>query len=131
MDGHLNAEKYISLLSEHFVPFYEEKLRIDTIFQQDNAPAHRSATVKLFQDQYMPEIFPWPAQSPDMNIIENVWHFMKQQLRKRKSKNLTELRKNILDIWQKIPVSYLQQLFNNMPNRIKALKRSRGYPTKY
>ena len=81
LDGHLNGRKYIDLLDNVFVPYYENEMRIDSIFQQDNAPAHRSSEVQCYMEQKMPTILEWPAQSPDINPIENVWHRMKRGLK--------------------------------------------------
>lgn len=51
----------------------------------------------------------WPAKSPDLNIIENVWFRLKREL---KNGNEIFLSKNHLEsvirrIWINIPISYI------------------------
>lgn len=51
----------------------------------------------------------WPAKSPDLNIIENVWFRLKREL---KNGNEIFLSKNQLEsvirrIWINIPISYI------------------------
>ena len=49
----------------------------------DNAPVHRAHTVKNYKDQNEVTSIEWPAQSPDLNIIENIWLYMKRELVKK------------------------------------------------
>ena len=51
-------------------------------FQQDNAPCHTSKIVSEFFRSSNLEKIPWPASSPDLNIIENVWSVLKSKLRR-------------------------------------------------
>ena len=50
------------------------------IFQQDSAPPHRAAYIKIYLSLRDVPVLPWPAQSPDLNVIENVWLFLKDKL---------------------------------------------------
>ena len=75
----------------------------------------------------------WPAQNPDLNIIENVWRKMKIELQKRVH-NITTvalLEEAIRDIWTKIAVEFLQNLYESIPKRIKQVIKSKGNITKY
>ena len=44
----------------------------------------------------------WPAQSPDLNPIENLWHIIGEKVRERMPTNVNNLWNIIEDEWQKI-----------------------------
>ena len=61
---------------------YEE---FDTpILMEDGAPIHRAKVSKNWRVKYNMETINWPAPSPDMNPIENIWEIMKNNVAKKK-----------------------------------------------
>ena len=48
----------------------------------DNAPVHRAHTVENYKVKNEVTLMEWPAQSPDLNIIENIGLYMKRELQK-------------------------------------------------
>lgn len=75
----------------------------------------------------------WPAQSPDLNIIENVWLYIKRKLQSRiyMINSADELFQQTFQIWQDINLNYVRNLYESVPRRIKQVIRLKGHLTKY
>ncbi|KAI5152859.1 hypothetical protein ENBRE01_3070, partial [Enteropsectra breve] len=61
------------------------------IFKQDNAPCHKSNYTSRFFTENEINVIEWPAQSPDLNPIENVWAYIDQRLEKKVHKSKSQL----------------------------------------
>ncbi len=53
----------------------------DFIFQQDLAPAHTAKGTKSWFSDHGVTLLDWPANSPDLNPIENLWGIVKRKMR--------------------------------------------------
>lgn len=49
-------------------------------FQDDNAPVHRARIIEEYKRDNNINCLTWPAQSPDLNVIENIWLRIKREL---------------------------------------------------
>ena len=50
----------------------------EVIFQQDRDPKHTAKSVK--NGLKLSNLLEWPAQSPDLNPIENLWSYLKSHI---------------------------------------------------
>ncbi len=103
----------------------------DFIFQQDLAPAHSAkATSTWFKDHGIP-VLNWPANSPDLNPIENLWGIVTRKMRYARPNNAEELKATIRATWALITPEQCHRLIDSMPRRIAAVIQAKGAPTKY
>ena len=75
----------------------------------------------------------WPAQSPHINCIENLWEYLKVKLGEYKHppSGIIELWKRVEKEWEAIPLDMCQKLIASMPRRIEAVIKAKGGSTKY
>ena len=93
IDGKMNAKKYKQILQKNLMSSVKSlELSSDYIFQQDNDPKHTAKSTKKWLSENNVNILQWSCQSPDLNPIENLWRFLKIQIRKRASININNLK---------------------------------------
>lgn len=133
IEGTLNSDRYIELLEKYLIPFLNSLGVENHIFQDDNAPCHASNKTKNWKEDNLVERLPWPAQSPDLNPIENLWDELEKKIRKHRPipKNKSEFFAALQKEWFKIDESKLTQLVKSMRYRIADVIKNKGYPTKY
>ena len=88
VDGNINAQEYIEVVDNFVWPVIARHFLDDNyVFQDYNSPVHGACVVKEYMEETNLHGMEWPAQSPDINIIENVWHNIKHELQKHVKKS--------------------------------------------
>ncbi len=128
----VNAAIYQEIL-EHFMFPSADKLYgdADFIFQQDLAPAHTAKGTKSWFNNHSVTVLDWPANSPDLNQIENLWGIVKRKMRYTRPNNADDLKAAIKATWASITPEQCHRLIASMPRRIDAVIHAKGARTKY
>ena len=104
----MNSSDYIELLDNVLLNYAEDMDEDSWIFQQDNASIHNSKATKAFFRERNIKVMDWPARSPDLNPIENIWGLITQKVYENGHfKSVKDLRDKIREVWSNLPLSYL------------------------
>lgn len=132
IDGTVNADKYQQILENTLLPSITKLFpNRDCIYQQDGASCHTAKSTKKWFGDHNVRVLSWPASSPDLNVIETVWHKMKQQLRNHPQRTIPELRAKLQEIWSSFTLENCEALVKTMPARIQAVIKAKGDVTSY
>ncbi len=128
----VNAAIYQEILEHYMLPSADKLYGdADFIFQHDLAPAHTAKGTKSWFNDHGVTVLDWPANSPDLNPIENLWGIVKRKMKDTRPNNADELKATVKETWASIPPQQCHKLITSMPRRIEAVIKAKGAPTKY
>ncbi|KAK3537507.1 hypothetical protein QTP70_012259 [Hemibagrus guttatus] len=93
--------------------------------------AHTAKSTKSGLNDHGVGVLDWPANSPDLNPIENLWGIVKRKMRNKRPKNADELKATVKETWASIPPQQCHKLITSMPRPTEAVIKAKGAPTKY
>ncbi|KAG1369061.1 hypothetical protein G6F61_012655 [Rhizopus arrhizus] len=140
INGNMNKELYKEILEdelERTIEYGVSKLgfeRHQVIFQHDNDPKHTSKVVKEYLQRQSHNFLQWPAQSPDLNPIENMWSLLKRRLNDYETapKGMNELYERVTKVWYDLmKPEECQKVIESMPQRIRKCIQNKGRWTDY
>lgn len=105
----MNSERYLELLYDNLEECYKCKAEY---FVQDGAPCHTSKQVKEWLENCaLDYIKDWPASSPDLNPVENLWSVMKNEIKKEDTSSLQKLKAMMQCCFQSVPAIMVKNKF--------------------
>jgi hypothetical protein len=117
--GRQAPRHYIWTVSDCVLPFAHLHYGHDFLYQQDNSSIHMSRETRQFLAEQNVSLMEWPARSPDLNPIENVWAAMSREIYAdcKQYNTVQELKTAVMAAWENITPDLIAKLVASMPNR--------------
>lgn len=137
VEGKLDAEAYVALLKKFFNQALGAKKRatvpkVPFVFMQDGAPSHRAKLTLNFLKRKHVEVLDWPATSPDLNPIENLWAYLSKEVYKKGNfANVEDLFEALQKEWAALNPQILANLYASMDARLDLVQEAKGYPIRF
>jgi hypothetical protein len=136
----ITAEEYRHVLSSTLLP--EGRRLFSTqgistwVLQQDNDPTHSvaGAEVKVWNQKHGSSVQlleNWPPNSPDLNLIENVWGLVQEKVNAAGCSSFDEFKLEVERQFQAVSKTMLRNLFASMPKRLAKVIELGGGKTKH
>ena len=116
----VDASCYIQILKDHALNFPTRQRKTTS---QPTVPKNAN----FFEENAFVCLENWPPQSPDLNVIGNLWSVLKKAVYRRNPRNLDELLFFSQEEFAKIPKAYVQKLYDSNPSRLTLVLQNIGY----
>ena len=102
-------------------------------FQKDGASYHTAGIPSRYKKGQKVKILNWPAQSPDLSPIENLWKIVKDRIAKRRHriKSIDEMSQAIINELSTVEEDLLERLAKSFVNRLDLCIAAKGGSIKY
>lgn len=128
LEGRQCSEDYQKMLEVQLLPFGKLLGGDEWIFQQDNCSIHVSKSTMQWFRQNQVTVMDWPALSPDLNPMENLWGILARDVyaNGRQFATVQDLKLQIERSWFSLKPEFLQTLVLSMPDRVFEVIRKNG-----
>ena len=131
-EGVMKADLFIEILDKTLLPFINGVYADGHKFMQDNDPKHAANKTKDWLQEHSINWWKTPAESPDLNPIENLWHELKEYIRREvKPKTKEQLIQGIQQFWGTVDeakcLKYIGHLGKVIPKVIELQGAATGY----
>ncbi|GFT67251.1 transposable element Tc3 transposase [Trichonephila clavipes] len=119
--GTMTGQRYIDEVLLPHVRLFRGAVGDKFVFMDDNATCHRTLAVQDCLDSEGIQRLVWPARSPDLNPIENVWDALRRQVAGRNypPTNKNTLIRALTEEWDKLPQQLLDNVVQSMVRRVE------------
>jgi transposase len=128
-EGTINSNKFMEMAEQAIED-------ADNMFQgerytwlMDGASCHRSKATQAWMSQEVPDLFPykkWPANSPDISPIENVFGYVQDQVDQKNPKDLKSLKRIVNSQFKQLSAEKCKKFISALPGRLKRIIESKG-----
>ncbi|GFX17128.1 transposable element Tc1 transposase [Trichonephila clavipes] len=120
-NGTMTDQRYIDEVLLPHVRLFRGAVGDKFVFMDDNATCHRTLAVRDCLDSEGIQRLVWPARSPDLNPIENIWDALGRQVAGRNypPTNKNTLIRALTEEWDKLPQQLLDNVVQSMTRRVE------------
>jgi transposase len=125
----VRAPEYQDVLRKVLLPAGKRLMKKGWQLLHDRAPPHIAKTTQaMLAKKKVQVIEHWPANSPDLNPIENIWAAVVRELNRRGFTSLSDMRRAVRAAWASLAPAVLKSLAASMPARLaKVIELDGGY----
>lgn len=104
----------------------EKRFGRNYIWQQDNAPSHRSKYTRENFFTRFPQVLPWPPKSPDLSPREHLCDYLKDKIGNETFDSADQLFTRLEQEWSNIPPSIIHNAYSSFLARVRVCEKYNG-----
>jgi len=136
-EENLTSELYQTIIEARLppaitAPDIPHSIKNKWVIVQDNDPKHTAdEAMELMKELCGDRIHDHPANSPDLNVMEDAWSYLDRMVKECNIKTIPELKRKLKQLWIDLPWNEIRKSVDSMPARLQQCLARKGGRTDY